>query len=189
MTGWPDAKEKSLGKNKIKGRQGNYFIHLPISFKLADSFKSLWNVFCSRCGCFGFFVVVYIFFFFHCLPWSVQGPLMRSWEKVDNGCRAPIEEELGRAYCRISLKNLLLKLQCHGQLCKGIHIILMQRLGLKFPYEITVLSQPNNPLCYCFWALMVFRAKTGTWDVSTSLSCYFKSAWGSLWGWVPHLKD
>lgn len=82
---------------------------------------------------------------------------MRNWEKVENGCSAPIEEEVGRACCRISLQNLLLNVQYHGQLCKGIHKILMQRFELKCPCEITVLRQQNNPP----WALMVFRAKTG----------------------------
>lgn len=83
---------------------------------------------------------------------------MRSWVEVDN---APIEEEVGRACCSISLQILLLKLQCRGQLCKGIHKILTQRLELKSPCEITDLSQQNNPLCNCFWALMVFSAMTG----------------------------
>lgn len=76
---------------------------------------------------------------------------------MDNECSAPIEEEIEKGCCGISLQNLLFRLQCHGQLCKGIHKILTQRLELKSPCEITVLSQQNNPVCIC-WAPTVFRA-------------------------------
>lgn len=115
--------------------------------------------------------------------------MMRIWVNVDNECSAPSQEEVGKGCCRISLQNLLLRFQCHGQLYKGIHKILMQRFELKSPCEITVLSQPNNALCNVFWARMVFSAQREDLGCKHQPQLLFQICMRKPLGSVPHLKD